>query len=276
MPRLTIAQLESIRSDLTDRDKRILLFMRNLHYMKTDQVRRVFYPLEEGKTPLSRTVSASKNLNRLKGLGLISHLEKRAGGIKSGAKGLIWHITEAGARLLYLGTDMQNARKRQLEPSPTFLRHTIAVTETFVQVVEICRDDPVMKLSRIEVEPDCWRDYQKSGKSISLRPDLYVKTTTGEYFDHIFIEVDLDTESPSAIVEKCRRYLEYYQIGKEQKAYGAFPLVLWIAPDVKRKDRMKEAIAHSFPSRFPHIFSVIVPAELESVLRDGVEKENLC
>lgn len=276
MPRLTIAQLESIRSDLTDRDKRILLFMRNLHYMKTDQVRRVFYPLEEGKTPLSRTVSASKNLNRLKGLGLISHLEKRAGGIKSGAKGLIWHITEAGARLLYLGTDMQNARKRQLEPSPTFLRHTIAVTETFVQVVEICRDDPVMKLSRIEVEPDCWRDYQKSGKSISLRPDLYVKTTTGEYFDHIFIEVDLDTESPTAIVEKCRRYLEYYQTGKEQKAYGAFPLVLWIAPDVKRKDRMKEAITHSFPSRFPHIFSVIVPAELESVLRDGVEKENLC
>ena len=276
MPRLTIAQLESIRSDLTDRDKRILLFMRNLHYMKTDQVRRVFYPLEEGKTPLSRTVSTSKNLNRLKGLGLISHLEKRAGGIKSGAKGLIWHITEAGARLLYLGTDMQNARKRQLEPSPTFLRHTIAVTETFVQVVEICRDDPVTKLSRIEVEPDCWRDYQKSGKSISLRPDLYVKTTTGEYFDHIFIEVDLDTESPSAIVEKCRRYLEYYQTGKEQKAYGAFPLVLWIAPDVKRKDRMKEAITHSFPSRFPHIFSVIVPAELESVLRDGVEKENLC
>ena len=276
MPRLTIAQLESIRSDLTDRDKRILLFMRNLHYMKTDQVRRVFYPLEEGKTPLSRTVSASKNLNRLKGLGLISHLEKRAGGIKSGAKGLIWHITEAGARLLYLGTDMQNARKRQLEPSPTFLRHTIAVTETFVQIVEICRDDPVMKLSRIEVEPDCWRDYQKSGKSISLRPDLYVKTTTGEYFDHIFIEVDLDTESPTAIVEKCRRYLEYYQTGKEQKAYGAFPLVLWIAPDVKRKERMKDAITHSFPSRFPHIFSVIVPAELESVLRDGVEKENLC
>lgn len=276
MPRLTVAQLESIRSDLTDRDKRILTFMRNLHYMKTDQVRRIFYPPEDGKTPLSRTVSTSKNLNRLKGLGLISHLEKRAGGIKAGAKGLIWYVTEAGARLLYLGTDLQNARKRQLEPTPSFLRHTIAVAETFTQIVEICRADPVMKLSRIEVEPDCWREYQKNGKSISLRPDLYAKTITGDFFDHLFIEVDLDTEAPVAIVEKCRRYLEYYQTGKEQKSHGAFPLVLWIAPDDNRKNRMKDAIAHSFPSRFPRIFFVIIPEELESVLRDGVEKEKLC
>ena len=275
MTRLTLAQLEQIRSELTDRDKRLLVFLKNLRYMKTDQIRRVFFP--PGTRSLHACkVATFKNLNRLKSLGLIGHLEKRIGGVRAGSKGMIWHITEAGARLLYLGTDLQNSRKRQLEPSPSFLRHTIAVTETFVQIVEICRDDPVMKLSRIEVEPECWRDYQKNGKAISLRPDLYAKTVTGEYFDHLFIEVDLDTESPTAIVEKCRRYLEYFQTGKEQKAYGVFPLVLWIAPDNNRKAKMKDAITQSFPNRFPHIFFVIIPDELETVIRDGVEKEKLC
>ena len=268
MSNLTVARLELIRQDLTDRDKR-------LRYMKTDQIRRVFYP--EGDRSLHACkVAAFKNLNRLQSLGLITHLEKRIGGVRAGSKGMIWHITEAGARLLYLGTEMQNARKRQLEPTPTFLCHTIAVTETFVQIVEICRDDPVMKLSRIEVEPDCWREYQKNGKTVSLRPDLYAKTVTGDFFDHLFIEMDLDTESPSAIVEKCRRYLEYYQTGKEQKTTGAFPLVLWIAPNENRKARMKEAIVSSFRNRYPHIFFVIIPDELEAVLRDGVEKEKLC
>lgn len=275
MTNLTIARLEQIRQDLTDRDKRLLVYLRNLRYMKTDQIRRVFYP--EGDRSLHACkVAAFKNLNRLQSLGLITHLEKRIGGVRAGSKGMIWHITEAGARLLYLGTEMQNVRKRQLEPTPTFLCHTIAVTETFVQIVEICRDDPVMKLSRIEVEPDCWREYQKNGKTVSLRPDLYAKTVTGDFFDHLFIEMDLDTESPSAIVEKCRRYLEYYQTGKEQKTTGAFPLVLWIAPNENRKVRMKEAIVSSFRNRYPHIFFVIIPDELEAVLRDGVEKEKLC
>ena len=275
MSNLTVARLELIRQDLTDRDKRLLVYLRNLRYMKTDQIRRVFYP--EGDRSLHACkVAAFKNLNGLQSLGLITHLEKRIGGVRAGSKGMIWHITEAGARLLYLGTEMQNARKRQLEPTPTFLCHTIAVTETFVQIVEICRDDPVMKLSRIEVEPDCWREYQKNGKTVSLRPDLYAKTVTGDFFDHLFIEMDLDTESPSAIVEKCRRYLEYSQTGKEQKTTGAFPLVLWIAPNENRKARMKEAIVSSFRNRYPHIFFVIIPDELEAVLRDGVEKEKLC
>ena len=55
-----------------------------------------------------------------------------------------------------------------LEPSPLFLRHTIAVTETYVQITELCRRDPDMKLIRMDVEPLCWRGYEKAGKMISL------------------------------------------------------------------------------------------------------------
>ena len=276
MSELTASQLEQIRSRLTDRDKRLLTFMRGLRYMKTEQVRRLFYPQTENDTLHATKVRTFKTLNRLMGYSLVDQYEKRIGGIRAGSKGIIWHVTESGARLLNLGTEQQNLRKRFLEPAPTFLRHTIAVTETFVQIVEICRDDPVMKLKNIQVEPDCWRDYAKNGKSISLRPDLYAKIITGEYFDHLFIEMDLDTEAPSAVVEKCRRYHEYYKTGTEQKNSGVFPLVLWIVPDEKRKVRLVAAIREAFKNRYPHIFHVIVPEELEAVLRDGADKGELC
>ena len=275
MTLLNTSKLEQIRAELIDKDFRILTLLRDLRYMKTDQIRRIFYP-EGERTLHACKVATFKNLNRLKALGLVSHMEKRIGGVRAGSQGMIWYITEAGVRLLLLGTEEQNSRKRRLEPSPTFLRHIVAVTETLVQIVEICRNDPVMKLSTIEVEPACWRGYQKGGKNISLRPDLYAKTITGDFFDHLFIEVDLDTESPPAIVEKCRRYLEYYQTGREQKTSGVFPLVLWIVPSPERKERMTEAIKNTFRNRFPHIFFVIVPEELEALIRDGVEKEKLC
>lgn len=276
MSELTATQLELIRSKLTDRDKRLLSFMRNLRYMKTEQVRRLFFPQTDTDTLHASKVRTFKTLNRLMGYGLIDQYEKRIGGIRAGSKGIIWHVTESGARLLALGTERQTARKRFLEPAPTFLRHTIAVTETFVQIVEICRDDPVMKLRNIQVEPDCWREYRKNDKAISLRPDLYAKIITGEYFDHLFVEMDLDTEAPSAVVEKCRRYHEYYKTGVEQKASGAFPLVLWIVPDENRKNKLTEAIRDAFKNRYPHIFLIIIPAELEAVLRDGADKERLC
>ncbi len=276
MRQLTPSRLDQLREQLTERDKRILTFMRNLRYMKTDQVRRLFYPQTESMTLHACKVRTIKNLSRLMELGLIARLEKQVGGVRAGSKGIVWYVTEAGARLLNLGTEQQKTRKRYLEPVPNFLRHNIAVTETFVMIVEICRDDSVMKLRHIEVEPDCWREYQKSGKSISLRPDLYARTVTGEFFDHLFIEVDLSTESPSAVVEKCHRYHEYYKTGAEQKKSGAFPLVLWIVQDEPRKQKLEETIRDAFRNRYPRIFLVIIPAELEAVLTDGPEKEKLC
>ena len=111
---------------------------------------------------------------------------------------------------------------------------------------------------------------------MSLRPDLYARTVTGEYFDHMFIEMDLSTEPPFAVVEKCRRYHDYYKTGAEQKKRGAFPLVIWIVPDEARKQRLEEEIRFAFKNRYPRIFLFILDEELESVLRDGADKEKLC
>lgn len=267
--------LGQIEAQLSPRDRHMLNTIRSLRHIKTGQIRRLYFP-QKGRSENAVRTANKRTLRRLKKLGLIDHLPKRIGGMGAGEQEYIWFITEAGIRLLTLGTEQEGKRKRVLEPSPAFLRHTIAVTETFIQIVEICRDDPAMRVGNIEVEPECWRAYEKNGKVISLRPDLYAKTYTGDYAYHMFIEMDLATEALQFVIEKCRRYHEYYRTGKEQNAYGAFPLVLWIVPDEDRKRNMVSYMKEAFGKRGPSLFYVITPHEIEAVLRDGVTKEELC
>lgn len=265
MPRLTIPQLEQIRSELTDKDRQLLSYLQGLRFAKTDQLRRIFYP-QQGNTLRAVKVAVRKNLNRLQSIGLIDHLNKQIGGVRAGSQAMIWFVTESGNRLLNLGTDEQNKRKRRLEPPRIFLRHTVAISETFTQIIEICRNDSEIELKEIELEPDCWRSFEKNGRTLSLRPDLFVTTVSGEYMDHTFIEVDLDTESPTEVVEKCRRYHDYYRTGKEK----VFPLVLWIVPTDARKKKLIAAIKDAYPNSLSHLFYVIVPNELERIIKNGV------
>ncbi len=276
MTRISNLQLGQIEAQLNDRDRGILRLLRQLRYMKTDQVQRIFFP-RVISTPYAAARATARNLTRLKNWSVITHLPNKIGRNGShGSQGYFWYLTEAGNRLLDLGTEQAGKRKRALAPSPVFLRHTIAVTETYVQIMEICRSEPELKLSRIEVEPECWRAYQKGGKIVSLRPDLYAKTISGEYFDHSFIEMDLDTEALQFVIDKCRRYHEYYLTEKEQQATGVFPLVLWIVPTKERKQKMIAAIKDAFGNRRVHIFLVITPEELHTVLLDGAKEEDLC
>ena len=133
-----------------------------------------------------------------------------------------------------------------------------------------------MILKRLEVEPGCWRSYNKNEQIVSLRPDLYAETVSGEYEDHWFIEMDLDTESVPAVLDKCRRYHEYYLTNKEQHAVGVFPYVLWIVPTVERKEKIISAIKNTFGNRRAHIFLIITPDQLYSALKDGVTEDRLC
>ena len=274
MTRISALQLSELDLRLTDNDRRILRTLKQLKYMKTNQVQRLFYP-PLIKTPRAALTAATRNLNRLKNMGLITHLTKRIGGVRAGSQGLIWHMTEAGLRLLKLGSE-DGKRSRMVEPSQTFLRHILAVAECYVQVTAVCRSEEDMTLSELTVEPECWRAYEQGGKPVSLRPDLYAEIVNGKYRDLWFIEMDLDTEAPQDVLEKCKRYHQYYQTEKEQKAKGAFPVVLWIVPGVERKERLTAAIKEQFRSRFVKIFLIITPEELHRVLKNGAGEDELC
>ena len=155
-----------------------------------------------------------------------------------------------------------------------FLAHTLAVAECYVQLTEICGGDG-LRLVKTELEPECWRAYSKTGKAVTLKPDMFAVTNCGSYEDRWFIEIDLDTQAPVAVTEKCRRYHDYYRTGFEQKRHEVFPLVVWIVPDEARKNSITTHIRDEFRHR-PRIFIVITPGELAALLRQGVEAAGLC
>ena len=108
------------------------------------------------------------------------------------------------------------------------------------------------------------------GKIVFLKPDLFAVTVCDGYEDRWFLEIDLDTESPIRIIEKCQRYHDYYRSGLEQKQYSVFPLVVWIVPDAERKETITKHIQKVFAKQ-PKIFTVITMEELEPLIRQGAD-----
>ncbi|MBR3122416.1 replication-relaxation family protein [Candidatus Saccharibacteria bacterium] len=278
--RVSRLKLAEIELQLTEKDRNILTALRTLSFMRTDQIKRLFFnPKNQQEVPRAYATATTRALNRLMNKGLIQHLPRVVGGIRKGSQGRIWYLTEAGQRLLNLGKT--EARQKVNLPSSMFLRHTLAVAECYTQFVTICRckteDDEGQSLELVDIalEPDCWREYEKNGRRISLRPDMSAVTASGEYKDFWFVEMDLATEVVQDILRKCKRYCEYYETGIEQNKTGVFPVVLFIVPDENRKERLEEAISDMKVSR-PRLFLIIVPDELEGVLRSGAPTERLC
>jgi hypothetical protein len=132
--------------------------------------------------------------------------------------------------------------RRLTEPSPIFLDHTLAVADARIELVRAQREGE-LELVGIEVEPTCWRRYIGSGGAAEfVRPDLYAVTTHGDFEDCWFLEIDRGTESAAAIGRKCRAYHAYWQTGREQEQHGTFPLVLWVAPNETRRQRIERLI----------------------------------
>ena len=270
--RLSRKRLEELSVLLNPRDKDILLSVQRYRYLMTGQIGRLhFTGAASGPAALR---AASRNLKKLRGLGLLDTLSRRIGGVRAGSGSLIWHLTHGGERLLRLHDERAYPCRRQFEPSPYFLAHTLAVAETAIRLMENCRGGKT-ELADLQPEPECWRTYSERGTHLSLKPDLYAAIVSGEYEDRYFIEIDLDTESPAKVIEKCRKYHQYYRSGLEQKESGLFPLTVWVVPSRARKERLTAYIREEFKGQ-PRLFSIITDEELEHLIRHGGEENTLC
>lgn len=276
--KITKAQLEAIERRLSDRDKAVLKLLLLCKYLTTKQIQRLYF------TDLANQKSSMKATNRmlakLKGYNLLEHLERRIGGVRAGSGSFVWVLTDTGIRIL----TPDKARKRSYEPTPTFLEHTLAVAETYLMITEICRGHepschltvgssaPAMELTEVEFEPKCWRGYSDiDSKPATLKPDLFAVTASGEYEDCYFFEVDLSTEAPTRILDKCKRYAYYYQLGTEQKKTGVFPFVIWLVPNQSRKESLQRNISGCRDLHPKSLFTVITPNQLDTLLTKGVD-----
>ena len=266
--RITRSQLDELNTTLSDRDKDVLRVIRDYRYLYTNQICRLYFTT--ATTPTAALRATSRNLKKLKELNLISNLNRRIGGVRPGSSSLIWRLEPAGEHLLRLTDNTIRPRRKQFEPSTYFLAHTLAVAECYIRITELCTGTKV-HLIETQNEPDNWRLYNSGGKIVSLKPDLFVVTQTGVYEDRYFFEIDLATESPGTVLEKCGRYHQYYQGGLEQKQYRVFPLVVWMVPDEARKLTVTRHIQTAF-SKWPNLFQVITPEELTTLIHQETEE----
>ena len=259
IPRVTQKRLEQYAQELLPRDLSILLDLEDCRYLTTGQISRLRFETDHAN-PDASLRAANRTVTRLKKLGLLTALNRRVGGVRGGSGGLIWSLTAAGAKLVNLDGEGP-PRRRNFEPSPHFTEHTLAIAELYIQLLGI----QGITLSSAEFEPICWRDYSGS----TVKPDLFAVTSDGEYEDYWFFEVDLATETPQRVMAKCEQYQSYFLAGEEQRKYGLFPKVVWIVRDGKRKDSLQGHISGSRGLRHKNLFSVILPDELETIIRKG-------
>ncbi len=234
----------SLAASLSARDKAVLQSVADHRYLTSRQIERLHF--HDHATALTGARVARRVLRRLHTLHVITHLERRVGGVHAGSASYIWQVDTAGDRILR--AEHGGARRRQGEPGRLFLEHCLAVADTHLSLVEADRSGNI-ELLVVQTEPDCWRRFSGiGGARLVLQPDLYAVTgdrTDPAYVNRWFIEVDRGTESLPTLIKKCQQYEAYRRSGIEQANADTFPLVVWILPDENRLTRLQTAIARS-------------------------------
>jgi hypothetical protein len=251
----------SRRTELSERDVRVLRLLLELRLLTTNQLERLVMTEGSAATRARRMRSVLQRLRRNR---VVAQLDRRVGGIRAGSDGMVYRLTSRGVSTL---NRLDGAERRRVgaEPGERYVRHVLAVSELYVSLTEQTR------LSTSEVlifaaEPAAWRSYPAPhGGTITLRPDAFVHTASDDYEDASFVEVDLATESLSTVSRKCRAYLAYWQSGVEQRRLGLFPRVVWVVPNVRRQQQLNTAIGR-LPTDQRHLFAVTTPDVATDVL----------
>ena len=263
--RIAVGRLSSL---LSERDMDVVQFVSDFRYVTGTQLVRMFFVEHASAAAAARAASAV--LARLTAGRLLRRAERRIGGLRGGSASYVYGIGSLGHRLLH----QDGSRGRWDEPSPTFLDHTLAITELVVRLTESARlsGHAGQAAHVLTPEPRCWRTYQVGlGGMVTLKPDLHAVITTGEFEDHWFIEIDRGTESSTALVVKLKTYLDYYRSGREQERHGLFPRVLWVVPNAKRARQLDHLIGKlTLPFGADGLFMAVTSDKAVEVLSGGV------
>ena len=230
--------LERLRNRLSERDLAILETVDAFRLLTTRQIEALHF--HDHATPLTGARSARRVLERLSRDRVLVRLERRIGGVRAGSASFIYAVGPVGHRILH-----NDSSRRWREPSETFVAHTVAVADIVVALTEQHRAGDT-ELVEYEAEPRCWRGFPRPmAGTQTLKPDLFVATATVDAELRWFVEIDLGTESGTAIVRKCRIYHAYWQSGIEQDRHDVFPKVLWIADTPRRAGLIHRAITRA-------------------------------
>ena len=239
--RLGTYSVATLQSMVMPRDMEILRLIREHRFLTTKQIQRLLFSDHASTGAAIR--ACIRVMTRLELRALIFKLSRQIGGIHAGSGSYIWGIDDAGDRLLRAESVAKDSkRQRTFDPSPLFLAHTLAVAETRVMLTEAAHRAE-LELVEVTTEPANWRTFVgRGGTTQTLKPDLHTVTALGAFEDHWFIEIDNGTESLPTVINKCQIYQRYFESGREQKASGVFPKVIWLMMDARRRSNLLAAI----------------------------------
>jgi protein involved in plasmid replication-relaxation len=260
--RLSAVRLTELAGELSDRERLIVEAVVRLHLLSGTQVERLFFAAIAN--PASRARLARRTLARLVELRLLGRLERRIGGIRAGAAGHVYHPTAGAQRLVayWHGEGLKRPRSHY-EPSRSFVRHGLGISESYVRLVEADRAGST-ELLEFQTEPAAWLAFLGPGGTRQiLKPDAFVRLgVSAEEEARFYLEIDCGTEGRAALARKCRVYLDAWQAGAGDRV---FPRVAWVATTERRVTLLTEVCA-SLPAEAWKLFVVTTPERALAVL----------
>jgi hypothetical protein len=236
---LTEQEIFEIRERIGAKGLALVGQVSDLRLMSGGQIQAVYFPSEEHSSGQTAARQCRRVLSYLVRGHLLTRLERRVGGVRAGSASYVYELGSVGHRLL----DRERPTPRLYEPSAVFVDHQLAVSQLVVDLVLASRQRK-LELATVEGEPNCWRRLPTVGRAL-LRPDLFLAIAAREFEFRWFAEIDRGTHHRPAILRKARLYESYYRSGAEQATYGVFPRVVWIAPDERRAERLRDVLGGS-------------------------------
>lgn len=265
MKRVSARALVELADTMPERERQVVETVGRFKLLTGSQLGRLFF------MDIARAASRGRAIRReiatLAEQHVLYPLPRRVGGVRAGSAGQVVALGPIGKRLNAYWQGEGFVRVRAVhEPGSLFARHTLAIAEQYVRLVEADRAGSGELLS-FDAEPACWRTYAgpHSGSS-TLKPDAFVRLGVGEFEQRSFLEVDLGSEGRGALTRQCRAYLAYFQSGQEQALAGVFPRVVWITTSAARV-RLLVEVCSSLPAEYWQLFVVGTPQRAVELLR---------
>src|SRR5919198_5119791 len=123
--------LAQLRERMSERDLDVLRSVAEHRFLTTRQIEALHFA--DHSSELAGARVCRRVLARLTEERLLARLQRRVGGVRAGSASFVYALGPVGGRLI----DRQ--RRRVIEPSTTFLAHTLVVAQTHVELVQAAR-----------------------------------------------------------------------------------------------------------------------------------------
>lgn len=264
--RVSPVHVERLAAELPARDLALVETLDRLRVATPSQLQRLHF------TDGTKAANARQTWRRLRALTearVLTVLERRIGGGPGGSSQAVLALDTAGQRLASACGPAGGRRlRRPWTPGSRFLAHAVAVTELYVELRE-CERAGQGQLLDFYAEPSCWRRFAGvGGATVWLKPDAFVRWGEGELEHLSFVEVDRATASAPTVARKLDTYRRYWQTGREQKRFGAFPRVVLLTPGEARRATLADAVSRQ-PSEARPLYRVELYEDAVRLLTGG-------